>query len=270
MDLAIISEINQRDKNEDRAGAIQTSQGLVAVVCDGMGGLDYGDEAAQVAVNSVLCQAIKLPLTKWESEQEDPLAETNQLVRQLARDRNSAVGTTICILAYELGRGIHLRWLGDSRVYIFRCAERKVYMLSEDNNIAWVQREKQLISDDVWRTTPQQSKLTEYLGKEDWVKYQYKFLNDFVDGDIILLCTDGAIGSLTERHIAEVITMYRDDLSHLLIELFNDARKTDCEDNQTAICIRISKNIVQPDCEDDREFRCINNGISYTQIPVRR
>ena len=95
-------------------------------VCDGMGGEEYGEIAAQLAVEALG----QVPPEALRGDWSEYIRRANDLILRFARERQVRAGTTFAGLSL---RGNHLSALnvGDSRIYLIR--EGKITQLSRDH-----------------------------------------------------------------------------------------------------------------------------------------
>lgn len=278
MDISVFTDINGRDENQDTAAVKITQHGLLAVVCDGMGGLTYGRETAELALKLAieLCEPGK-SLNPSDGE-DDPIDIVNRRIREFGRNCDSRLGTTICACTFSPREGLHVRWLGDSRLYVFQKRDNhpgRLVTLTRDNNKATEAYLNNYISEATWRVSSDKNKLTEFLGARDSIAFQYDFVPIAVeneppkilgrgrpfpltDKDVVILCSDGAVGNVSEENIAELaeLSSYGTyDMNQLGLEICSDAKKGGSTDNQTIICFKIPKVVLIPDEDNERESK---------------
>lgn len=115
----------RRDGNQDACGVIEGTRGIVAVVCDGLGGHVGGAEAAEAAVDAVRQATLgwtgRAPNAGEVARYLVAVAET--AVRALHKDpRLDEAMTTIVlwVLAFDDPGACAIAHVGDSRAYLYR------------------------------------------------------------------------------------------------------------------------------------------------------
>lgn len=116
-----------RDKNEDSLCIRQVNKDgityFLAVVCDGIGGLEEGENAAGFVVNSML-ECFKRMLKKTDAAAERRVCNTvkrqiykcHKVLQRYGTERGIRLGTTLSMLLI-VGRKGYLFHVGDSAVY---------------------------------------------------------------------------------------------------------------------------------------------------------
>src|SRR3990170_1120939 len=130
-----------RKYNEDRCAVdhFATRSGLqldVAVVCDGVGGEEYGERAAQLAVDTVLAYL------RSSQETEIPRlltavvrAANAAVVAEAGRlEGNRAMASTMALALIVDGQTLHIANVGDSRIYL--CRAGTFEQLTRDHTFA--------------------------------------------------------------------------------------------------------------------------------------
>jgi len=185
--------------------------GMLAVLADGMGGLDMGKEASQLAVQTMLNEYLEKTAGETVPEAlEKALHEANNAVCELALQHELEwnVGTTLVAAVIKEGM---LYWIsvGDSRIYLYRGGV--LIPLTRDHIYANVLdlrvREGQLTREEA-ETHPERHLLTSYLGipKLDEIDANRKPFR-LAAGDWILLCSDGLYDELSESLLEEAVRM---------------------------------------------------------------
>lgn len=179
--------------------------GALAIVADGMGGLEKGSEASQLAVTTFgrrylsKSKAQTVPEALYKA-----FWEANNAVCQLSRrvDDSNNVGTTLVAAVIANGQ---LHWIaaGDSRLYVLRRGE--LTQLTIDHNYSEVLRQQVSsgeLSPEEAAQHPDRNSLTSYLGMPDLEEID-RSIGPFIleSGDWVLLCSDGLHGTLTEAEI---------------------------------------------------------------------
>ncbi|MDQ6962422.1 MAG: protein phosphatase 2C domain-containing protein [Mariprofundaceae bacterium] len=204
--------LGQRQEQEDSFGfsdfdnhELIAHAGNVAVVADGMGGLKYGREASQSALQTFM-QSYR---EKKESDDIPArllkgLFKANRAVSQLALETHDEgeVGTTLvaAVIHQDL-----LYWasVGDSRLYLYRHNHLK--QLTHDHTYAKelnLEVAMGVISNKEASQHPSKNALTSYVGMKkllliDCNSEPFKL----EEGDRLILCSDGLYGRLDQQHM---------------------------------------------------------------------
>ena len=111
--------IGARRKQEDAYVAKHYRDGVLAVVCDGMGGHHDGELASSLACEAYLRAFEKLDKLPMAQRMRDALEKANEEVRLSFESRRVYGGTTL--LAVFVGAGV-VRWVsvGDTALYLWR------------------------------------------------------------------------------------------------------------------------------------------------------
>lgn len=229
-----------RAHNED-SFVIDAQRG-VFLVADGMGGHAAGEVASAIAseaVGAVLRQGVDagLDIEALSVALADSFHAAHRSIvnYSLAKPETRGMGTTLTALVLCDDGSFRLGHIGDSRCYVLRDGELR--QLSRDHT--WVQREvdEGRLSDVGARRHHLSHVLTRALGA-DSTDQPDVYAGTLVPGDIILLCSDGLTGMLTDRMLRRVL-MHGGELADRVAELVVGANDRGGRDNITALLIRI-------------------------------
>ncbi|MEG2405948.1 MAG: Stp1/IreP family PP2C-type Ser/Thr phosphatase [Clostridiales bacterium] len=225
----------QRNENEDFYYA-DKDKGLF-LIADGMGGHAGGEVASATAVRVFRDHFIGVTEENFENVFNDLTILANDEIYELSK-RNShlrGMGTTFIALAVHENK-IFIAHVGDSRVYMVR--DKTISQLTEDQNLAGELLKEGQITEDEAMTHPGKKMLTNALGRHD--DFEIDFLSfDFLNNDIILMCTDGLVEFVKSDEIENILNGNK-DLAKAGKKLLNLALKRGGEDNITLILIKNS------------------------------
>jgi protein phosphatase len=222
------------------------------VLADGMGGEAHGEVASGMAVDSIVhhCQQWQAnPSLPLQGEGRPELSDkTNRLISAIrvanreiyvaAKDDASkrGMGSTV-VCAWIDGQRLCVAHVGDSRAYLLRHGE--LQQLTEDHSLVAEQVRRGVLTRQQADTSKMQSVLLRALGIEEDVEVDAAehFL---MDGDMVLLCSDGLDRMVTDPEIASTMLTYptADAATGRLIEL---ALENGGEDNVTVVMLRIQR-----------------------------
>jgi len=236
------SRIGGRKCNQDRVAHAYTDEALLLVLADGMGGHLHGETAAQIAVDSFVqsfMRAAKPRLAQPEAFLRATLRQAHEAIIQYAHDQNIGgyPGTT-CVAAVVQDRRVCWTHAGDSRLYLLRGG--KIAAVTHDHSVVqhWVDRG--FISAAEMKTHPSRNKITNCLGgMEDLYYDETAPAVSLQDGDVLLLCSDGLCGPLTDEEM--VAEFAREHLLQRALEGLLDralVRAGVRADNTTAVVAR--------------------------------
>lgn len=222
--------------------------GLLMVVADGMGGMNAGEVASQIAIDTVKFFFSPGKLTKKMAENdssrqaylEKVIVAADEQVKQMAtqREDRKGMGSTLILLWLYKDR-LTLSWIGDSRAYRYN---EKVGLqpLSKDHSFVQELVDKGDITYEQSFDHPQGNIITRSLG--DPTKKAKPDTRHFkvYDGDVILLCSDGLSGVLRDNEIQSIIADNYDSVHRCQEELWKAARDADWYDNVTTLLCKFS------------------------------
>lgn len=239
---AEVSLIGDREVNQDRLGVMMSDTEVLLTVCDGMGGHEDGELAAQTAVDTFLAD-FKEHKPGFD-DAPDFLRETiKQSHRAVVRvgikkpvDQRPRTTATLCIVGGNRAIWAHV---GDSRIYHLRGGG--VFNRTRDHSAVEALFQRGAISEAQMQTHPMRNFVEECLGGEaDNPKIEISGAETLETGDILLLCSDGFWSPLDMDVVAERLSEaedMQDELDALAREA-NEAAKPH-SDNITAVAFRL-------------------------------
>jgi len=236
----------QRERNEDSSAYWQAEsaddrdrRGRLAVVADGMGGYEGGEEASRIAVQTV-CDVYADSTGTPQARLLDGLLTAHGKIRDYARRHPRFVGMgTTCTAASVARSHLYFAHIGDSRLYLIR--EGKIRKLTRDHSYVGRLVESGLIAQDDAEAHPQRHILTAALGVGDEVSPDTPLHPvPLSPGDLLILCTDGLWGVLGDAELCEqVVDEPPMTACRKLVAL---ARDRGAPDNVTVQVLRFSGN----------------------------
>jgi protein phosphatase len=203
------------------------------VVADGMGGHDAGDLASRSVVESLAGIGRQANLGSYVDELRLRLLSVNRALREEAERRSeSVIGSTVAALI-AVGRHAVAVWAGDSRVYLFR--DGTLRPLTHDHSQVEELIAEGSLTRDQAENHPAANVITRAVGGDDDLRLDAQ-IQEILDQDICLLCTDGLTKEVKEQEIAETL---RDSDPRLAPQLLvNLACRRGARDNVTVVAVR--------------------------------
>ncbi len=243
----IDSRIGGRKENQDSAGLRDTKLGYLIVVCDGMGGMQGGSVASQIAVQTILETVASA----------DMQANPSMTLIKAIRNANMAIieegqndpnlqgmGTTVTALLLTPYSAL-TAYLGDSRIYQIRNGE-KVFRTFDHSMVFEMVKEK-VISEEQARLSDQSNVIMRALGITPDIEVEV-VERPYRKGDRFVLCTDGFWGAMPEdefiRYLSEKksIDKILDSMANIVESIGRNSGKE--YDNLTAAILEINSNSI--------------------------
>ncbi len=238
-DKGIKKEVNQ-DCALVKVADSKMGKICLAVVCDGMGGLEKGELASSVVIrafnNWFETRLPKLSdFTLIKKEWMKLIQEENKKIRDYGRRNQLKLGTTITAILF-VGKSWYAVNVGDSRIYELKWKFRQ---LTKDQT--FVQREMDLghLTFEEALRHPKRSVLLQCIGSEsvepDFFTGRVKY------GGIYLLCSDGFRHMITQKEVYHCLRNVKteEELEERLSELIELNKKRKETDNITAIGVKM-------------------------------
>lgn len=205
------TDIGKRRKaNEDNGGHFVTINGLVSVVCDGMGGHVGGAVASATAVEAIHefleCQYYDDPR---EAIGLAIQAANEAIIRKTEKQPElSGMGSTCVLLLVRDGK-VYIGHVGDSRIYLIR--EKNIIQLTKDHSFVQTLVDMGHITKEEAEHHPRKNEITNALGLPEMSPATVR--NDAIEpqaGDCFLLCSDGLSGMVSDRAIERIVSKQRE------------------------------------------------------------
>jgi serine/threonine protein phosphatase PrpC len=211
-------------------------------VCDGMGGMEYGDAAGRTAVRAFLdAYRRKTSAEPIPDALERSVREANNQVVALAHSLGLAegIGTTLIAVAFT-ERSIYYISVGDSG--IFHCTGGQCRMINRPHvfaNILDAAVARGTLSREDAESHPERESLTSYIGTESLEEID-RNLEPLPLGahDTILLASDGLFKTLDPDEIRASLEGDPQSWPELLVER-TLAKKREFQDNVTVLSVTL-------------------------------
>lgn len=220
--------------------------GYLMVVADGMGGAAAGERASALAVESI--EAYALNTLKWflhEGKVEESvlltelrkaleLADRSVYDEAEADHRLAGMGTTLT-MAFCVGSDLYIVHAGDSRAYLYR--EGSLEQVTSDHTLVQMLVTGGVITAEAARHHNRRNVVTNVIGGPAPGVHAEIHKVRLVDGDVLLLCSDGLTEPVDDAGIAGAIGQAAnpDDAARRLVDL---ALERGAPDNVTVIVAR--------------------------------
>jgi serine/threonine protein phosphatase PrpC len=238
-----------RKLNEDFVGfwqpeneAERLQRGAIAVLADGVGGMQKGEVASRMAVEAAIAIFQRMNPANTPKQILRQIFETANLQiyeAGMADPQKGRMATTLSVCIFR-DKELWIGHVGDTRVYLVR--QEQLRRLTDDHSYTAMQVKMRLISEHEARASRLRSMLTRSLGPEPIVQFDFKRLK-LMSRDRIVQCTDGLYCFLNDGEISEgVDRLNLDEICPYLIAL---AERRGTDDNLTVQVVQVDR-LVEP------------------------
>ncbi len=248
--LCVISNLDQKGstwKNNEVCDL--GTRGALLVVADGMGGMNAGEVASEIAVSVVKARFTddidKVDLNSDASIvkfMNDSIVIADNTIKSEGKHRPEAkgMGTTI-VIAWLLAGKLYVSWCGDSRAYLFN-PHRGLVQISKDHSYVQDLVDKGIVKPEDAFDFPESNVITRCLSHSSMKAIPDNLSAPYIvgEGDIIMLCTDGLCGMIRDNEIAEVMAAHTTDMSECVESLIDAAKVAAGADNVTVCLCQIT------------------------------
>jgi protein phosphatase len=222
--------------------SVDTVYGVL--VADGLGGHAAGEVASRTAIATMVELVVATPdiITRLDDQfSQKALRRFDErfheikkvLAEQVRREPHLAGMGTTMTLACCAGADLLIGHVGDSRAYLMR--QGRLLRLTRDQTMAQLLADRGMISFDEIETHPLRHSLTGALGGRDGPIDVDLSAHRLLDGDQILLCTDGLTEMVPEASIAALLQQPAESASEVCARLVQAALDAGGRDNVTAV-----------------------------------
>lgn len=231
--------------NEDAAVHCEARLGLLAVVCDGMGGHAGGKEASELSVKTIVEIIHAAPeATAARDALKVAIEEANRRVWGMPTNEGGfrPGSTVVAILAHP--NGAEIAHVGDSRIYLIHAGA--IAQVTKDHSMVQEMVDRNIIKAEDAPNHPDANKIMRALGiaKDVDVDVRPEPIV-YVAGDVFVLCSDGLSDLVSAAEILEIAgSKPAKQAAGQLVDLAN-ARGG--HDNITAMIVRMKGSATKGD-----------------------
>lgn len=249
-----LNEQGSRNNNEDAVFPFSpTKNDTVFLVCDGVGGQANGEVASKL-----ICEHFPIYLKEVSTNamNEIILEKGLRYVEEKLQDhitydpdsKDMASTLTILYLLKKENSAL-LGWVGDSRIYHIRNGE----ILFQTKDHSYVQNliEVGEISEDEAKIHPKKNVITRAVNGRTTTRITTNKVDDILENDFFLLCSDGILENLNNEKIKEWFKMHiePETIKNQILE--NAKGKT--KDNYSMYLVKI-KEVNKRKPKDEKRF----------------
>ena len=242
----------KRKANEDWLVNFECANGLVAVVCDGMGGHVGGAVASHTAVDAI--QSF-LQQNYFDDPRTAIVTACNKaneaiLQRTLQEPALEGMGST-CVMLIVRKDKVYVGSIGDSRVYLIR--NHQIVQITKDQSFVQMLVDAGQITKEEAEHHPRRNEITNALGLVNMrpATVIEAPINP-IAGDIFVLCSDGLSGMIGDNQILALGGAQSEfSQKQRVSNLIEAARQNGGYDNITCTLVEFS---LTPDEDDDNGF----------------
>lgn len=195
----------------DVGESLITDEDMVFAISDGMGGGNAGDLASSLILEQmalIIPQTFKAAASGFFPDSithlEGALKEIHENINQAAAQAEDKKGMAATLaLAWFTPENMYVANVGDSRIYL--CRDGKTEQLTRDHTAAWASWKRGEIHEIQYRQHPRRAALYEVVGGGHPLVCPHFAAISYEKGDRFLICSDGLIDGVWERHIAEAL-----------------------------------------------------------------
>lgn len=236
------SQRGDRKINQDRCEIFSHDGIKVMVLADGMGGHPRGEVAAQILVDTTYHKLNESQAANFDADHyiHDVLTTAHKKILAYGLKKRPPIypRTTAVIVVIHTNM-MYWSHLGDSRTYLFR--HGRAHMRTMDHTQAENMRLNGRLEDtDSQSTATGRSGVSRCLGGMKKIRnIEVTAAHKLLEGDILLLCTDGVWSQLKEAELESIMLDESVSLQERLSNLVNQAveSKFPNSDNATAVAL---------------------------------
>lgn len=242
-------------------------KGALLVVADGMGGMNAGEVASEIAIATVkewfapdrITPEVTASRFTIEKFMNDAVVAADSRIKQEGHlhKESRGMGTTI-VIGWIYDGKLYVSWCGDSRAYVYN-PQTGLHQLSVDHSYVQTLVEQKKITREDAFDYPESNIITRSLCDAAPKARPESLLNPYVlcDNDIVMLCTDGLSGMIRDNEMEDVIRRFEHDMDKLSDQLIAAALNAAGSDNVTLCLCQILSGGQTPDASvfDETERR---------------
>lgn len=244
-----LSDVGRLKKVNEDACLLQIEetiygQACLALVCDGVGSLQYGDRAGNYVVNRMsrwfeMLSKIKFDLSDNIIQQvNDEIKAINQELIRIGNEAETKLGTTLSAILLVAGE-YYLFHVGDTRIYQFT---ERLRCLTYDHTVAAAKLRNGQMTEEEAESSNEKHVLLQCIGASPILEIQ-NASGSVGKKEVFLLCSDGFYNKLNIGEVEDVMEemkyMEQSQLKQIAETLVVEVMERGEKDNISAIFLKV-------------------------------
>lgn len=241
------------DLSDDKCFFTQNEQkdlgkkGALLVVADGMGGMNAGEVASRLAVETIqeyfsaerLTEDVIQNRQSIERYMKMTIVAADKAIKERSKkdEKTTGMGTTV-VIAWLLKDRVYVAWCGDSRAYAWH-PQMGLRQLSKDHSYVQELVDSGKLDEENAFDHPDSNIITRSLGDPRKVAEPDFREEELYQGEVILLCSDGLCGMIRDREMEVVLRENPEDMKLCGEALIAAALQAGGHDNVTVTLCRV-------------------------------
>ena len=197
----------RREENEDALGVFEIDGGVLAIVCDGLGGNKAGEVASQLSVETISSSFMKSESGNYLERITKAVQEANSIIfnKSSSYSHLKGMATTAEVLFIQDTK-IYWGHIGDSRIYFFE--DNKLKQLTKDHSLVQKLMDNGLLTLKDAEFHPNKNIITRALG--DSISAEIDLSESKINPEdcyLFLVCTDGVTTGVNNEELEEILML---------------------------------------------------------------
>jgi len=197
----------EKKYNEDAIEVVETGEGILSILCDGVGGDYGGDLAAKIALKSALYFFTSSDSTEILERIKLTIAESNSFILNHSSSSEPLKGmaTTFEILFIK-DSFAYLGHIGDSRIYHLK--SKRLNQLTKDHSLVQKLLDEGFITLKQAEKHPQKNVIVKALGNNKNPEADIsKIKISETENSKFFLCSDGVSNLVSDKELEELLNL---------------------------------------------------------------
>lgn len=191
------------------------------VMCDGMGGLSFGEVASSISVKYFKEWFDKNYEKVINEKDEDKLTsfmakiveDVNKKIKDYGEEESAKVGTTVSALLLCNSK-YYIAHVGDSRIYKIN---KGIKQLTEDHTLVAMNVKNKTMTKEEAKNSSKKNILTQCVGVKENIEV-YKDVGKTCKNDIFVLCCDGFYNKFEEKELFNEIKKIKNSIDNDVLQ----------------------------------------------------
>ncbi len=230
----------KRFDNEDAIGIAEIEGGLLAIVCDGLGGNKAGEVASNLAIETIINDFNELSNDiDWLEKIRISILDANKAVyeKSLSNFEYKGMATTAEVLFLK-DDSAYWGHVGDSRIYFLK--NNKIQKITKDHSLVQKLLDEGYLTLKEAENHPNKNIIMRAVGEQQDIEIDLsKQRNDNNEQNKYFLCSDGVTAVINDEELQDILR--NTDLDVISEILFNIIIERGAPDNFSFIIISIGE-----------------------------